>query len=83
MKKTTANWLAGAAYDFETAGAMFRSKRYLYVVFFCHLAIEKTLKGLFAEMRSDPHARPAVLSPARRSHTPESPPRLHRRHQPG
>ena len=42
MKKATANWLASADYDMHTAEAMFESKRYLYVVFMCHLALEKT-----------------------------------------
>ena len=48
MKKATANWLASADYDMQTAEAMFESKRYLYVVFMCHLALEKTLKALYA-----------------------------------
>ncbi len=53
MKKTTANWLATAEYDLETAEAMLASKRHLYVVFMCHLAIEKTLKAVWAETRSE------------------------------
>lgn len=32
----------------ETARALLRSRRYQYVVFFCHLALEKHLKGLVA-----------------------------------
>lgn len=52
MKKTTANWLATAEYDLETAEAMLKSRRYLYVVFMCHLALEKTLKALYAETSS-------------------------------
>jgi len=31
---------------------MLKSHRYLYVVFMCHLAMEKTLKALYAEIRS-------------------------------
>ncbi|MBI4518011.1 MAG: HEPN domain-containing protein [Deltaproteobacteria bacterium] len=53
MKKTTANWLASADYDVQTAEAMLRSKRYVYVVFMCHLALEKTVKGLWAEAKND------------------------------
>lgn len=53
MKKTTANWLAGADYDVKAAEAMLGSKRYLYVVFMCHLAIEKTLKAGWAETRAE------------------------------
>jgi HEPN domain-containing protein len=32
---------------------MLKSKRHLYVVFMCHLALEKTLKALWAEAKSD------------------------------
>jgi HEPN domain-containing protein len=53
MKKSTANWLATADYDVQTAEAMLASKRYIYVVFMCHLALEKILKGLWAEARND------------------------------
>ncbi len=53
MKKTTANWLASAEYDLRTAEAMLKSKRYLYVIFMCHLAIVKTLKALYSETRPD------------------------------
>jgi predicted nucleotidyltransferase len=49
MKKTTANWFASADYDIQTAEAMLKSQRYLYVVFMCHLAIEKTLKALYSD----------------------------------
>ncbi len=31
----------------ETAEAMFKSGRYFYAVFMCHLSIEKALKGLY------------------------------------
>lgn len=53
MKRAAANWLASAEYDLQTAEAMLKAKRYLYVVFMCHLAIEKTLKALYAETRAD------------------------------
>ncbi|OPY59326.1 MAG: HEPN domain protein [Pelotomaculum sp. PtaU1.Bin035] len=33
----------------ETAEIMWKSTRYVYTVFMCHLAIEKALKALFAE----------------------------------
>jgi len=35
-------WIDIADYDIETAKAMLVSKRYLYVGFMCHQAIEKT-----------------------------------------
>lgn len=53
MKKTTANWLASAEYDLETAAATLDSRRYVYVVFMCHLALEKHLKGLWAEAKDE------------------------------
>lgn len=40
-------WFRQAEYDLETADAMFKSARYIYTVFMCHLAIEKALKGLY------------------------------------
>ncbi len=40
-------WLKQADYDMETAEAMFKSGRYFYAVFMCHLSIEKALKGLY------------------------------------
>jgi HEPN domain-containing protein len=47
MARTPEDWLLQADYDLETAEAMFKSERYIYVVFFCHLAIEKGLKGIY------------------------------------
>ena len=38
-------WIDIADYDLETADAMFITKRWLYVAFMCHQAIEKTLKA--------------------------------------
>ncbi len=49
MKAETSNWLESAQYDIDSADAMFRTSRYLYVVFLCHLAIEKSLKAVIAE----------------------------------
>lgn len=42
-------WLKQAEYDLGTAEAMFKSKRYIYTVFMCHLSIEKALKGLYGK----------------------------------
>lgn len=44
-----AEWFKQAEYDMKTAEAMFDAKRYIYVVFMCHMAIEKALKGLYAQ----------------------------------
>lgn len=49
MRKDTANWIALADYDIETARHMFTTERYLYVIFLCHLALEKLLKAHVAE----------------------------------
>jgi len=48
MKKATKNWIDTANYDLKTAGAMLLSKRYIYVVFMCHLAIEKMIKAIIS-----------------------------------
>lgn len=42
-------WLALSEYDLETARAMLISQRLLYVTFMCHQAVEKALKGLYAD----------------------------------
>ena len=53
--KPAEEWLLQAEYDIETAEAMFRSGRYSYTVFMCHLSIEKALKGLYAKVhKKDP-----------------------------
>lgn len=41
-------WIEIAKYDLETAEAMLKSKRYLYVGFMCHQSIEKILKAIYA-----------------------------------
>lgn len=50
MNPETENWLAGAQYDFETAEHMQKTGRYVYVVFMCHLVIEKALKAIVCEI---------------------------------
>jgi HEPN domain-containing protein len=40
-------WLDTAQYDLETADAMYKSGRWLYVVFSCEQSIEKLVKGLY------------------------------------
>ena len=49
MRKETQNWIDTAAYDYETAGHMLQAGRYIYVIFMCHLAIEKMLKACIHE----------------------------------
>lgn len=45
MKTKVNYWLDLAQYDLETAEVMLNGKRYLYVGFMCHQAIEKALKA--------------------------------------
>lgn len=46
-------WIELAEYDLKTAKVMLNSKRFLYVGFMCHQAIEKALKGYYAGMKED------------------------------
>jgi HEPN domain-containing protein len=57
MKQATLNWLHGAEYDLQTAESLFKSRRYIYVPFMCHLAVEKVLKALVAESLPAPPPR--------------------------
>jgi HEPN domain-containing protein len=49
MEERTAEWLRQSDYDMDTAHYMYHGGRYFYAVFMCHLAIEKSLKGLYYE----------------------------------
>jgi len=46
MNKAIANWLKSSEYDIGTAEALYKSKRFVYVIFMCHLAVEKVLKAI-------------------------------------
>lgn len=46
-------WQELSDYDLETALAMLKSKRYLYVGFMCHQAIEKIFKAYYIRLRSE------------------------------
>ncbi|MEW6110248.1 MAG: HEPN domain-containing protein [Nitrospirota bacterium] len=47
MKKHIANWLKSSQYDLKTAEHMLKTGRYIYVLFMCHLSVEKLLKALY------------------------------------
>lgn len=47
--KPADEWFLQADYDLETALAMLNSGRYIYTVFMAHLAIEKAIKGIYAQ----------------------------------
>jgi HEPN domain-containing protein len=57
VKPETLNWLKSADYDLESARFMLKSDRFLYVVFLCHLTLEKTFKALVCESSPDPAPR--------------------------
>jgi HEPN domain-containing protein len=46
-------WVELSDYDLETAKAMFETKRYLYVAFMCHQAIEKVFKACYSKLKED------------------------------
>ena len=46
-------WVDLSDYDLETADAMLKSKRYLYVGFMCHQTIEKVFKAYFLRKRNE------------------------------
>lgn len=48
-KKVVKYWLEGAERSFDTAQYLFKGKRYSDALFFCHLALEKILKGLVVQ----------------------------------
>lgn len=47
-------WLELAIYDLETAKAMLKSKRYLYVGFMCNQVIEKMFKAYYIKVKNEP-----------------------------
>lgn len=47
LPKNIANWIESSDYDIKTADHMFATKRYVYVLFMCHLATEKMIKALY------------------------------------
>jgi HEPN domain-containing protein len=46
-------WYFQSDYDLETAGDMFKSGRYVYCIFMCHLSLEKALKGLLVKTKGE------------------------------
>ncbi|MDP2890625.1 MAG: HEPN domain-containing protein [Bacteroidota bacterium] len=53
MNDTITYWVELSDYDLETAEAMLRSKRYLYVGFMCHQTIEKIFKAYYTKLCSE------------------------------
>lgn len=50
MAKDYKEWFNQSEYDLNSAVKMFDSEDYIYCMFFCHLSLEKYLKGLYLEI---------------------------------
>jgi len=53
MTGDSQEWFRQARYDLGTAESLLGSERYPPVLFFCHPALEKALKGLYIEKYND------------------------------
>ena len=53
-------WIDISEYDIETARAMLKAGRYLYVGFMCHQAVEKMLKAIIARDCADGEMPPKI-----------------------
>jgi len=60
MNESVKYWLDIADYDIETAKAMLKTGRYLYVGFMCHQAIEKAFKAVIARDCADGEIPPKI-----------------------
>lgn len=49
MRKDSKNWIDSSGYDLETAMHMLNTGRYIYVIYMCHLSVEKALKAIVTE----------------------------------
>lgn len=47
-------WFSSAKQDWETTQALLKSHRYMHALFFCHLTLEKTLKGIITQNKETP-----------------------------
>ncbi len=54
MDEKVKYWIEMSDYDFETADAMLKTGRYLYVGFMCHQTIEKILKAYWTKQLTEP-----------------------------
>jgi len=53
MSKAVEQWVEKATYDLDTAKAMLRSRRYVYVFFCCQQAVEKAIKAVYVFKKAD------------------------------
>lgn len=61
MAKDYKEWFNQSEYDLNSAVKMFDSEDYIYCMFFCHLSLEKYLKGLYLEILRKNHPKYIVL----------------------
>jgi len=54
MNEKVKYWSELSDYDYDTASAMLKTGRYLYVGFMCHQTVEKILKAYFNSKKSEP-----------------------------
>lgn len=52
--ETISHWKSSAERDFSVAEDLFRLKKYDYCLYFCHLSIEKMIKGLLLKNTNTP-----------------------------
>jgi HEPN domain-containing protein len=52
MRERIQYWISISEYDLETAWIMLENKRFLYVGFMCHQALEKILKGYYVFIKN-------------------------------
>jgi HEPN domain-containing protein len=50
IQKQITYWIVGAEDDLLTAGLLFKEKRTLHGLFFCHLVIEKAIKAHYVKV---------------------------------
>ena len=62
MNDKVTYWIEMSDYDFDTAKAMFETKRYLYLAFMCHQTIEKILKAYWSNTLEEPPLKIHSLS---------------------
>jgi HEPN domain-containing protein len=68
VKPETQLWIEDAEYDLESAKVMLDSGRRFFVVFLCHLTVEKLLKAAIVERQSvDPPRMHGLIALASRS----------------
>lgn len=53
IKKIVKYWLEAAEHDFDMANSLFRTGKYDYCLFLCHLSLEKILKALVVNVTKE------------------------------